>query len=473
MRMFLGGKWRDGASATDVRSPFDGTLVDTAPRGTPDDIRRAVTTLVDGAAVMRRMPAYDRSQILRRASQLLRQRAESFARTITAEEGKILAEARTEAWRSAETMEVSAEEAKRIIGEMVPLDAAPGAAGKLGFTIRQPCGVVAAIAPFNFPLNLVCHKVGPAIAAGNAVLIKPASNTPLSALTLVEILLEAGLPEHAIACVPGPGAELGDAICGDDRIRKISFTGSLEVGEAICRKAGLKRVTMELGGNGPVIILDDADLELAAKAIAVGGYANAGQVCISTQRVLASSTIAGDFLDALKPKVAALKTGDPTAAETKMGPMIREADAVRVAAWIDEAVTAGAELVYGGQRDAAMHPPVILDRVDPSLRISREELFGPAVAVTRCADVNAAIRIANQSPYGLAAGIFTRNLESAFRFARDVDAGNLNINWTSLWRVDLMPYGGLKQSGLGQEGPRYAIREMTEEKLVVLHLPPE
>lgn len=469
MKMFLGGDWRDAAQRMEIRNPYSQEVIDTVPRALPETVGQAVEVLEEGARQMRRLPAYERSLLLRKTAQLVREHAEELARTISCEEGKVLAEARIEVARSAETLEVSAEEARRLVGEMVPLEAAPGGAGKLGFTLRVPCGIVAAITPFNFPLNLVCHKVGPALAAGNAVLIKPASNTPLSALKLVELLLEAGVPPAALACLTGPGGELGDAICRDPRIRKISFTGSVEVGEHICRVAGMKRVTLELGGNGPVIVLDDADLEAAAQAITVGGYTNAGQVCISAQRVLTSAAIADDFLDALKPRVASLTTGDPLSPQTKMGPLVRESEAQRVGEWIAEAVAAGSRLVLGGHREGAVYQPTILDDVDPGLRISREELFGPAVAVTRCETIEEALRLANDSRYGLAAGIFTQNLERAMRFVREVDAGNLHVNWSTQWRVDLMPYGGLKQSGLGKEGPKYAVREMSEEKMVVIH----
>jgi glyceraldehyde-3-phosphate dehydrogenase (NADP+) len=333
-----------------------------------------------------------------------------------------------------------------------------------------PCGIVAAITPFNFPLNLVCHKVGPAIAGGNAVIVKPAGDTPLSALKLTEILLEAGLPQQAIACITGSGSDLGAAICGDDRIRKISFTGSYEVGDQICRAAGMKKVTMELGSNSPVIIMDDADLEKAATAVASAGFANAGQVCISAQRILTSNRVRGDFLDCLKPKVDALTVGDQLKDETKVGPLVRESDVARVAEWVDEAVSAGAKLVAGGERQGTLYQPTILDEVDPDMRISRDELFGPAVALTYFDDIEEAIRLANDTRFGLSAGIFTQDIDRAMRFARDVDSGNLHINWGSQWRADLMPYGGLKHSGMGKEGPKYAIREMTEEKMVVVHV---
>ena len=341
MKMFIGGTWIDKPQKIDVRSPFDNTMVDTVPKGDVADVDAAVAGAVEGAKIMRAMPAYERYRILAKAARLMYDRREQLARIISQEEGKILGESLVEAARAAETMELSAEEAKRIMGEVLPLDAASHGAKKFGFTLRVPCGVVACITPFNFPLNLPCHKVGPAIAAGNSVVLKPASDTPLSSLALVEILLEAGLPPLAIACITGSGAAIGDALAGDSRIRKISFTGSQEVGEHIMSKAGLKRVTMELGSNCPVIVMDDADLNKAAEAIVATGYSNAGQVCISAQRVLAVPKVYNDLVDALKPKVAALRTGNPLDSQTKMGPMIRQADAERVQKWIGEAVSSG------------------------------------------------------------------------------------------------------------------------------------
>jgi glyceraldehyde-3-phosphate dehydrogenase (NADP+) len=473
MKMFFGGEWQDKTEKIDVTNPFDGSVIDSVPRGTAGDVDRALATLVKGAAVMRKIPAYDRCQVLRRAAEIMRRREEELARTISSEEGKILAEGRMESSRAREVIELSAEEARRIEGEVVPLDAAPGAAGRLGFTLRIPCGIVASITPFNFPLNLVCHKVGPAIAGGNAVILKPASDTPLSALKLTEILLEAGLPPQAIACLTGGGGEIGKAICTDRRVRKISFTGSFEVGETICRLAGMKRVTMELGSNSPVIIMDDADLQKAAEAIVATGYANAGQTCISAQRVLTSRRVRGDFLDLLKPRVEALTVGDQLKEGTRVGPMVREADAARVETWVKEAVAGGARLVTGGGRERALYRPAILDEVDPEMRVSKDELFGPAVALTCFDNINEAIRLANSTRYGLSAGIFTQDIDRALKFAREVDCGNLHINWGSQWRADLMPYGGLKDSGLGKEGPKYAVCEMTEEKMVVVHLRPE
>ena len=469
MRNFLGGGWVETSETIDVTNPYSGEVIDTVPLAGAEEVEKSLKTLESGARTMRAMPAHERCDLLRRAVAGLRHRGDELARTISAEEGKPLTESRAEVGRAAETLSLSADEAKRLTGESFLLDAAPNGAGKLGFTLRVPCGIVAAITPFNFPLNLVCHKVGPAIAGGNAVLMKPASDTPLSALKLVEILLEAGLPEEAIACLTGPGKELGEAICRDDRVRKISFTGSDAVGRAICHMAGVKRVTMELGSNCPVIIMDDANVETAAVAIGKSGYANAGQVCISTQRVYTGSGIHGDFLDALREQIETLVPSDPLDEETRLGPLVRESDAARVAEWIDEAIAGGARQIVGGAREGTKYPATIIEGATREMKVSREELFGPAVVVTPCDSIEEAIGWANDTRYGLAAGIFTQDIDRAMRFAREVDAGVLNINGSSQYRADLMPYGGLKQSGLGKEGPKYAIREMTEEKMVVWH----
>ena len=469
MQLFLNGEWTGLNDTAEVINPFNGSVIDTVPRATPADITSAIKSLAKGAQAMRNMPAHQRVDILRKAASLIRERQEELGRLISIEEGKVLAEGRIEASRGAETIDLSADEARRITGEVLPLDAAPGGVGKLGFTLRVPVGIVAAITPFNFPLNLVAHKVGPAIAGGNAVLIKPATDTPLSALKLVEVLIEAGLPEEAIACITGPGGSIGRAICEEDRIRKISFTGSAEVGKVICGAAGLKRVTMELGSNSPLIVLDDADLEKVATATVATGFANAGQVCISCQRVIATPGIHDNLLDELQPRVAAHTAGDQLAEDTKVGPLVRQGDAERVAEWIGEAASSGARLLCGGERSGSVVQPALLADVQPSMRLSCDELFGPAVGVTRAANIDEAIKLANDTPYGLSAGIFTENLDAALRFAREVESGNLHINWGPMWRADLMPYGGLKDSGLGKEGPKYAIEEMTETKMVVIH----
>jgi acyl-CoA reductase-like NAD-dependent aldehyde dehydrogenase len=470
MDMFCNGQWKNSSETLNVNNPFDNSLVDTVPSATTDDVNEAIVCLQDGAKTMRRLAAHERAQILSRTAALVRERQAEFADIISREEGKILAESTIEVQRGAEILETSAHEAQRMTGEMIPLEGTAAGENKIGFTLRVPCGVVAAITPFNFPLHLVAHKLGPAIAAGNAVLLKPATDTPLSALMLIECLLQAGMPQDAIACLTGPGRSLGVAICNHPAIRKISFTGSYEVGDAICRAAGMKRVTMELGSNSPVIVMDDADLEKAAKVVTMNGFSNAGQVCISAQRILVSSACRADFMDLLKPSVEALATGNQLDQGTQVGPLVRERDAIRVEECIRQATETGAKLLVGGGRSGAMIQPAILDDVSPEARISKEELFGPAIAVTYFDDIHAAVDLANDSPFGLSAGIFTQDIDRAMFFARNVDSGNLHINWGSQWRADTMPYGGLKHSGTGKEGPQYAIREMSEEKMVVMHL---
>ena len=469
MKMYIAGEWVDKAETMDVVNPYDGSVVDTVPRGDAADINRAIDSAERGAKVMAAMSAHERYEIIHRAADLMLERLDDLGRTITLEEGKVLAEGMGEASRAQETIVLSAEEAKRLTGETLDLSGASNGAGKFGFTLRVPCGVVAAITPFNFPLNLVCHKVGPALAAGNSIIVKPASDTPLSALKLTEIFVDAGLPAEAIQCVTGSGGVIGDAISSNPKVRKISFTGSRDVGEHICQVAGLKKVTMELGSNSPLIVMPDADLEKVAAATANTGFANAGQVCISTQRVFASGEVYGDFIDALKPAVEALTTGNPLDGDVKMGPMIRVQDAERVEAWVQEAVGAGASVVTGGTREGTMHAPTILADVAPEMKVSCDEIFGPALGISRIDDIDQAIAMANDTNYGLSAAIFTENLNWALQFAQQVESGNIHINWGTQWRADLMPYGGLKESGMGKEGPRYAVEEMTETKMVVIH----
>ena len=470
MKMCVGGQWIETAKRIEVLHPFDNHVVDTVPRARTEDVEAALAAAVRGAKLMAKLTAWDRYQILKKTAEKLEARMEDFSRTITLEEGKAITEGRFEVGRASQTFMLSAEEARRIHGETIPLDASPGGAGKMGFTLRVPCGVVVAITPFNFPLNLVAHKVAPAIAAGNAVVIKPPSSTPLSALKLTEVLLESGLPPEAISCLTGPGGELGDALCRDPRVRKITFTGSVPIGKRICEMAGIKKVTMELGSNSPIIVMPDADLNKVAEAVAATGYSNAGQICISTQRVIAHRTVYEDVLAASKAKVEALPTGNPLDEKTKVGPMIRELEAVRVEQWVSEAVTTGARIVTGGVRKGALYLPTIVADVKPTMRISCEELFGPAVAFTPFTDMDEALALANDSQFGLAAGVFTESMDTAMKFARELETGNIHINWGPQWRQDLMPYGGLKDSGFGKEGPRYAVEEMTELKMVVLHL---
>ena len=470
MKMYVGGQWTDKSDKTPVINPYDGAVVDTVPKADLEDVETALETAARAAAEMAALPTYRRYEILRKAADIMTARAEDLARTITLEEGKVIGEARGEVVRAIQTISLSADETRRLHGETVPLDASPTWTGQFGFTLRVPCGVVVAICPFNFPLNLVAHKVGPAIAAGNAVIIKPANDTPLSSLKLTEILLEAGVPAQGVQCITGSGGTLGNALCSDPRVRKISFTGSRDVGERITHVAGIKKVTMELGSNAPLIIMPDVDLDEVALATAANGTSNAGQSCISTQRVLVDGGVYGDFLDALKPRMEAITTGNPLDEAVGVGPLIREEDAIRVNEWINEAVGSGARVVAGGGRSGAIHQPTVVADVRPEMRVSADELFGPAVAVTRFSSIDEAIALANDSRYGLSAGIFTHNLEWAMRFAREAQSGVVQVNSGPNWRADLMPYGGLKESGIGKEGPRYAVEEMTELKMVVFHL---
>jgi acyl-CoA reductase-like NAD-dependent aldehyde dehydrogenase len=471
--MLIGGQWHPavGTGQTEeVTSPYDGAVVGTVPVAGPDDVEAALSAAEAGAARWRRTPAHERMRILLRAAQLADERAGEIALTISAEVGKTISEATGEASRSGEIIRLAAFEGTQLFGDTLPLDASPGTGlDKIGFTLRQPCGVVVAISPFNYPALLVLHKIAPALAAGNAVVLKPARTTPLTALALAGCFVDAGLPDGVLSVLTGPGGELGDLLVTDRRVRKISFTGSTSIGERITRMAGIKKLSLELGASCPVIVMPDADLDLAASAVADGGYINAGQVCISVQRVIAHPAVSGDFLDALVPKVAAIKVGDPSSPETKMGTLINAGEAERVRQSIASAAAAGARVLTGGERDGSMVAPAVVADVHPSSPFAQEELFGPAVAVSTATDWASAVAQANGTAYGLAAGIFTSDVAGAVQAVREIDAGSIHLNWTPLWRADLMPYGGLKGSGIGKEGPRWAVEEMTEQKTVILH----
>ena len=454
----------------DIKSPFDGSVIGQAPVATIADVDNAITKAVSGADLWRHTPAHIRSAILLKAAALADERSEEIAQIISGENGKSLLEARGEASRSGEIIRLAAFEGSQLYGSSLPLDANKGTGlEKLGFTIRQPVGVVVAISPFNYPALLVLHKIAPALAVGNSVVLKPARSTPLTAIALAKCFSDAGLPEGVLQVITGSGAELGSALVKDSRVRKISFTGSTSTGVQISNVAGVKKLSLELGSSCPVVVLDDADIDYATDAIALGGYINAGQVCISVQRVIVDEKIMSNFLDALKPKVEAIKVGNPKSDDTKVGTLINEAEAIRVENSIKQAVSDGAVLLTGGARDKTIIKPAIVCGVNPNSAFAQDELFGPAIAVSSANGIKEAITLANSTVYGLGAGVFTKNVDVAIQSAREIDAGIIHINWTPLWRADLMPYGGLKSSGVGKEGVRSTVTEMTEEKTIILH----
>jgi len=466
MKMLIGGEWIDKKEKIEVQNPYDGTVVDTVPRADAEDLYRAIGSAEVGLKEISAISSYDRSQILSRAADLIRKRADEMAIAMSKEVGKTLKEAKGEVSRAYQTITLSSEEAKRIYGETLPFDAAPGGQHKMGFAMRVPVGVIGAISPFNFPLNLVCHKVGPAIAAGNSVVLKPASATPLSALLLAEVLLEAGLPANSLNVITGSGGTIGMGLVKSEKVRMITFTGSLEVGKEITANAGLKKLTMELGSNSCCIVMNDANLERAAKRIRIGGYALAGQVCISVQRVLVHKDIFEESLAMLKKEVQSIKTGNPLDDSTDMGPMIDEASAARAEEWVGEAQARGAKIVMGGGRVKTMFEPTMLRDAPRDCKVWFREAFAPLIVVNPFKTLDEAIEAANDSEYGLQAGMFTKDLKSAFEAAKRIEVGGVMINEIPTYRADLMPYGGVKGSGLGREGPRYAVQEMTELRAV-------
>ena len=454
----------------DITSPFDGAVVGQVPVTKTSEIENVITRSVKSAELWRHTPAHIRSAVLLKAAAIADERSEEIAQIISSENGKSLLEARGEASRSGEIIRLAAFEGSQLYGSTLPLDANKGTGlEKLGFTLRQPVGVVVAISPFNYPALLVLHKIAPALAVGNSVVLKPARTTPLTAIALAKCFTDAGLPEGVLQVVHGAGSELGNALVTDSRVRKISFTGSTTTGAQISSVAGIKKLSLELGSSCPVIVMDDADIDYAADSIALGGYINAGQVCISVQRVIVHEKVMANFLDALKPRVEAIKVGDPKNPDTKVGTLISETEAIRVEKSIAAAVSDGATLLTGGARSGTIMKPAIVCGVNPKSAFAQDELFGPAIAVSSTTGISDAISIANDSTYGLGAGVFTKNMDNSIQAARELDAGIIHINWTPLWRADLMPYGGLKSSGIGKEGVRSTVNEMTEEKTIILH----
>jgi len=464
--MWIGGEPRKASAQRQILIPYDGSPFATVYEAGAEEIEAAVEAAGKAAPVMRELTLAERAAILRRAHASLAAAREDFAQTIASESGKPLSEARAEADRAASTLLFSAEEAHRVCGEVVPMEAAPAGKGRWAMTIREPLGVIAAITPFNFPLNLSMHKIGPAIAAGNAVVHKPASTTPVSALKLAAILADSGLPPGGLNVVTGPGGVIGDLLSRHPRIAMVTFTGSPEVGVRIRSLAGLKRVTLELGSNSAVIVAPSADIGDTVSRCLTGAFANSGQVCISVQRIYAHRSVFEDFVARLAEGAKQLRIGHPLDPATAVSSLVTEAEAVRVETWIREAVDAGARLVTGGERRRATVTPAVLTGVPPQVRISCREAFGPVVAVNPYETLDEAIESVNASEYGLQAGIFTKDLSEAFRAARRVHVGGFLINDVPQFRVDQMPYGGVKLSGVGREGPKYAIEEMTEVKLV-------
>jgi len=468
--ILLDGQWIAGKGATlTVMDKFllaPGAIVSTADE---EQARQAVAAA--HAAYRRGAPGpYERGMILERAATLLEPRADEFVRTMQMEAGFTQSDAAGEVRRCIQTLKLSAEEARRLAGEVVPLAGAPQQGARMGFTLRVPLGVVLAITPFNSPLNTVAHKIAPAFAAGNAVILKPASATPLTACKLAEVLLEAGMPRGFLSVIPG-GAQVADWLIEDERVRFFAFTGSTEVGRSIQRRAGLRRTQMELGSIACTILCDDAKLDAALPKVVNAGYRKAGQVCTSIQLLLVHRAIAGEVERRLAQLVQALPYGDPYDPNTVVGPLISEKEAIRVEQWVEEAVAKGAQrLAGGGTRRGAVLAPVLLGGIDDSMKVGCNEIFGPVVCIVPFDTLDAAIARVNATPYGLATGIFTNRLDDAFAAARRLEVGGVHVNETSSSRVDLMPYGGSKDSGFGREGPRYAVHEMTEERIVTFTL---
>lgn len=469
-QLFIDGQWVGGGPALEVKNKYSGETIAGVPCARPQDVDAAIAAAERCEETMADMPAHRRAQILLRTAALIRERGEDLARTIAAEAGKALKFARAEVDRAQSTFTIAGEEAKRLHGETIPLDAVPSGEGYFGFWTRRPVGVIAAISPFNFPLNLVAHKVAPAIAAGNPLVLKPASTTPLAAVKLCQILQEAGLPAGAINLVVGSGSTVGEQLITDPRVDKITFTGSPEIGRHILSVAGIKKVTLELGNASPVIIAPDADLDFVAKRCALGAFYNSGQVCISVQRIYSQKQVYEPFLEKFTAASQAMVVGDPLDERVDVGPMIDVKEVERIDGWVREARAGGAQVVTGGRREGAVYYPTVLTGVDAGMKVIAEEVFAPVASVIASDDFEQSLRLANESKFGLQVSVFTRDIDRVFKAVKRLNFGGVIINDTPSFRADHAPYGGNRQSGLGREGVRFAMEEMTNIQMVAIKL---
>ncbi len=470
MKMLIGEKWMDKDEKIDVRNPYNNDLIDTVPSGDVADVEAAFQAAEEGFEINRALPVHERISILYRTAEILRERQEDFAKTIASEGSKTIKEARKEASRCIDTITISAEEARRVVGETIPFDSREGSENRLGYYYRFPIGIIVAITPFNDPLNLVAHKIGPAIAGGNSVVLKPATVTPLSALKLGEAFIEAGLPWKILNIVTGKASKIGDALVTDPRGRMISFTGGTEAGLDITKKAGLKKIGMELGSNSPVIVMDDADLPQAVELSVSGAFWAVGQNCIGVQRIYIHEAVYDEFEKMFVEQTKKIKVGFQLDEDTDMGPMITEEEAARVEEWVKEAAKAGADLLTGGSREGTHFEPTVFRNMPDTAKLNCEEVFGPVVNLYKVSSLDEAIQLANSVIYGLHGAIFTRSLDNAFKAIKELDVGGVMVNDSTDYRIDMMPFGGVKWSGLGREGIKFALLEMTEPKVVCFNL---
>ncbi len=468
--MLLDGTWVDRSDRIEVHDPQDGALVATVPRASQADMVAAIDAAVQGAETARRLPVFRRMDILRGAADRIEQRQEEVARTIAREGIKTIREARVETSRCVDTLRLSAEEARRMGGETIAFDQREGNQGRFGYWLREPLGIIGAITPFNDPLNLVAHKLGPALAGGNAVILKPDSKTPLSGIGLVQALHDAGAPPGVVQVITGPGEQVAEPLVTDPRVRMISFTGGASVGESIARRAGLKKIAMELGSNCPVIIARDAELDVAVPACVSGAFWAAGQNCLHVQRLLVHQDVYEEFRDRFVAGAEGYTVGSKLDEATDMGPLITEAAAMRVEAMVERAIEADATLLCGGHRNGTFFDPTLLEAVPDTVELSYEEVYGPVTALYRFDDLSEAIARANAVEYGLQAAIFTRSIDVAHRAIAELRYGGVMVNDSTDFRIDAMPFGGTKRSGVGREGVRFAVEEMTEPKVVCFRL---